>query len=318
MSKNPYDILGVSKTASDDEIKAAYRKLAKKHHPDLNPDDKSAEEKFKDISAAHVFLIDKKKRAAFDRGEIDAEGKHQWSGGPHSGAGDHRQYYRNFSGGPGGERYYYSSSNINPEDFEGIFGSMFGGRTSGAGFENVFQQQQSADVHYRLNVEFMEAALSTKKQVTMPDGKDLKITILEGVKEGQSLRLKGKGKKLQDGHQGDAYVQIHILPHKFFVRKLNDIYTEIPIGINEAILGDTIEVETIHGPVKIKIPQCTDSGKRFRLRGKGIKGGNHYMDVQIVIPNEIDEDLKKAIKDWAEKHDYNPREEKKEKAHEKN
>jgi DnaJ-class molecular chaperone len=164
----------------------------------------------------------------------------------------------------------------------------------------------------------MEAALDAKKQVTMPDGNDLKITILEGVKEGQNLRLKGKGKKLKDGHQGDAYVKIHILPHKFFVRKLNDIYTEVPIGINEAILGDTIEVETIHGPVKIKIPPSTDSGKRFRLRGKGIKGSDHYVDVKIVIPNEIDEDLKRTIREWAEKHDYNPREEKRGKAHEKN
>ena len=99
---------------------------------------------------------------------------------------------------------------------------------------------------------------------------------------------------------------------------MNDIYTEIPIGIHEAILGDTIEVETIHGSVKIKIPKHTDSGKRFRLKGKGIKGGNHYVDVQIVIPNEVDEDLEKAIKNWAEKHDYNPREEKRKKAHEKN
>jgi DnaJ-class molecular chaperone len=310
MGKNPYDILGISKTASDDEIKTAYRKLAKKYHPDLNPDNKKAEDKFKDISAAHKFLVDKEKRAAFDRGEIDAEGKPQWSGEGNSDAGGGKQYYRDFAGGPGGERYYYSSNNINPEDLGGIFGSMFRGRKPGANYEDLFQQQQSADAHYRLNIEFIEAALGTKKQVTMGDGKDLKITIAEGVKEGQKLRLKGKGKKLPDGRQGDAYVEIHILPHKFFVRKLNDIYTEVPIGINEAILGDTIEVETIHGSVKIKIPKSTNSGKRFRLKGKGIKGGNHYVDVQIVIPNEIDADLEKAIKVWAEKHDYNPREEK--------
>lgn len=314
MSKNPYDILGISKTASDDEIKAAYRKLAKKHHPDLNPDDKSAEDKFKDISAAHVFLSDKGKRSAFDRGEIDAEGKPQWSGETHTSEGGNRQYYRDFAGGPGGERYYSSGSHINPEDLEGILGSMFGGRTSGAGFKDRFQQQQSVDAHYRLNVDFLEAALGVKKDVTMPDGKALKVTIHEGVKDGQKLRLKGKGKKVPDGRQGDAYIEIHILPHKLFMRKLNDIYTVVPIGINEAILGDTIEIETIHGPVKLKIPKCTDSGKRFRLKGKGIKGGNQYVDVQIVIPNEVDEDLEKAIKDWAEKHDYNPREEKRKKS----
>jgi DnaJ-class molecular chaperone len=313
MSKNPYDILGISKTASDDEIKAAYRKLAKKHHPDLNPSNKSAEDSFKDISAAYVFLKDKEKRAAFDSGKIDAEGQPQWAGGTHAGSGGDRQYYRDFTGEPGGERYYYTSNNINPEDLGGIFGSMFGGRTTGAGFEDM-SWQQSADVHYRLDVDFIEAALGAKKQVTMPDGKILKITIPEGVKDRQKLRLKGQGKKLPDGRQGDAYVEIHILPHKFFIRKGNDIYTEVSIGIHEAILGNTIEVETIHGPVKVKIPKGTDSGKKFRLKGKGAKGGNHYVDVQIMMPEKIDEDLEKAMKDWAEKHDYNPREEKRKKS----
>ncbi len=310
MSKTPYEVLGVSSKATDDEIKAAYRKLAKKHHPDLNPGDKKAEDKFKDISAAHDFLNDKKKRAAFDRGEIDAEGKPKWSGGGQAGDGGNRQYYRDYAGGPGGERYYSSANNINPDDLEGIFGSIFGNRKSGTSFEDLFHQQQRADLHYRINIEFMEAALGTQKQFTMPDGKNLKITIPEGVKEGQKLRLKGQGKKLSDGRQGDAYVEIHITPHKFFVRKLNDIFSEVPIGINEAILGDTIEVDTIHGSVNIKIPKCTDSGKRFRLKGKGIKDGNHYVDVKIVIPNEVDEDLEKALKVWAKKHDYNPREEK--------
>lgn len=309
MNKSPYDILGVNKTASHDEIKAAYRRLAKKHHPDLNPDNKSSENKFKDISVAHAFLIDKDKRTAFDRGEIDADGKPKGPSGAHSGAGDDRKYYRDFAEGKGGERYY-SSNNINPENFKDIFGSIFGDGTAGGGFKGGFQEQQSADVHYRLDVNFIEAAIGTKKLVTMPDGKDLKITIIKGVKEGQKLRLKGKGKKLSDGRQGDAYVEIHILPHKNFVRKLNDIYSQVPIGINEAILGDAIEVETIHGDVKIKIPKCTNSGTKFRLKGKGINGGNHYVDVQIVIPTEIDEDLEKAIKDWAVKHDYNPREEK--------
>ncbi len=310
MSKNPYEILGVSKTASDDEIKSAYRKLAKKHHPDLNPANKTAEEKFKNISRAYSFLSDKEKRAAFDRGEIDENGQPKWEGWGSAGTGDGRQYYRDFASGPGGKRYYSSSHNINPEDLGEIFGSMFGGGASGTDFNDIFKNQQSADVHYKLNINFLDAALGSKKQVTMPDGQTLNISIAEGIKEGQKLRLKAKGKKLPDGRQGDAYVEIHITSHKTFKRKDNDIYTEVPIGINEAILGDTIEVETIHGPVKIKIPKYTDSGKRFRLKGKGIKGGDHYVDVKIVIPNEVDEDLENAMKAWAEKHDYNPREEK--------
>ncbi len=311
MSKNPYDILEVSKTASDEDIKAAYRKFAKKYHPDLNPDNKTAEDKFKKISAAYAFLTNKEKRAAFDRGEIDAEGQPIWSGGPHTGAGDYRKYYRDFADAPGGKRYHYSSNkNVSPEDLEDILGSMFGGHTSGASFKDHFQQQK-ADVHYRLNIDFTEAALGSQKQVTMPDGKSLKINILEGVKEGQKLRLKGQGQKLQDGSYGDAYVEIHILSHKPFTRILNDIHSVVSIGIHEAILGTAIEVETIHGSVKLKIPQKTNSGKKFRLKGKGIKGGDHYVAVQIIMPDKIDKDLEKAIKNWAAKHGYNPRENKK-------
>lgn len=312
MNKNPYDILGVNKSASDGEIKAAYRKLAKKHHPDLNPDNKSDDDRFKEISAAYDLLKDTEKRSAFDRGEIDAQGQHQ--GGAQSAGGSDRQYYRDYAGGPGGARYSSSGSNINPEDLEDILGSMFGGRTAGrtpgGGFEDMFQQQQSADVHYRLDVDFMDAALGGKKQITMPDGKSLKITIPEGVKDKQKLRLKGKGQTLPDGRQGDAYIEIHVTAHKVFTRKGNDIYTDVLIGIHEAILGSTIDVETVHGSVNVKIPKGTNSGKKFRLKDRGIKGGNHYVAVQIVMPDEIDEDLEKAMKDWAEEHNYNPRKEK--------
>ncbi len=312
MSKSPYDILGIKKGASDDEIKKAYRKLAKKYHPDLNPDNKEADDKFKEASAAHDFLKDKDKRAAFDRGEIDAQGQPQWGGGTHSDAGGKRQYYRDFTNAPGSERYQTTGS-INPEDLEGIFGSMFGGQSranSGAGYEDIFRQQQNADVHYRLDIDFMEAALGAQKQVTMPDGKTLKVGIPEGIKEGQKLRLKGQGQKLSDSSQGDAYVEIHIHPHKAFTRKGNDVYTHVPIGIHEAVLGSEVKVETVHGPVNIKIPKGTSSGKSFRLKGKGIKGGHHYVDVKIVMPSKIDDDLEKAITDWAENHEYNPREEK--------
>lgn len=307
MTKDPYKILGVNKTASDGEIKTAYRKLAKKHHPDLNPDNKSADAKFKDISAAYDLLKDKEKRAAFDRGEIDEQGQPRYNSGAQGGAGGERQYYRDFAGGPGGERYYSSGDTVNPEDLEGIFGSMFGGRRSGAGFEDMFRQQQSADVHYRLDIDFMEAALGAKKQITMPDGKSLKITIPEGVKDGQKIRLKGKGQTLSGGQKGDAYIEIHVQPHKLFTRKGNNIYSQVPIGIHEAVLGSPIEVDTIHGPVKIKIPKGTNSGKSFRLKEKGIKNGHHYADVKIVMPDKIDSDLEEAMKAWAEQHAYNPR-----------
>lgn len=307
MSKSPYDILGIKKNASDDEIKVAYRKLAKKYHPDLNPDNPKADERFKEASAAHDFLKDKDKRAAFDRGEIDAQGQPQWGGGAQTGAqGQQRQYYRDHANTSASDRYQ-TSGNINPEELEGIFGSMFGNRQGGAGYEDLFRQQQSADVHYRFDIDFIEAALGAKKQVTMPNGKTLKISIPEGIKEGQKLRLKGQGNTLPDGREGDAYAEIHINPHKFFTRKGNDVYSSLPIGIHEAILGSNIKVETVHGPVHIKIPKGTDSGKNFRVKNKGIKGGHHYVDVKIVMPENIDETLEKSIADWAKNNSYNPR-----------
>jgi DnaJ-class molecular chaperone len=309
VNKSPYDILGIKQGASDDEIKKAYRKLAKKYHPDLNPGNAEADDKFKEASAAHDLLKDKEKRAAFDRGEIDGQGQPQQSGRSQADSRGQRQYYRDFANAPGSERYQ-AGGNINPEDLENIFGSMFGGRTGGSGYEDMFRQQQNADVHYRLDIDFMDAALGTKKQVTMPDGKNIKIGIPEGVKDGQKLRLKGQGNKLPDGRQGDIYVEIHINSHKNFIRKGSDVYTSIPIGIHEAILGSEIKVETIHGPVNIKIPQGTNSGKTFRLKGKGIKGGHHYVEVKIVMPEKIDESLERSIADWAKNNNYNPRERK--------
>lgn len=287
----------------------AYRKLAKKHHPDLNPDNPKADAKFKEASAAHDFLKDTEKRAAFDRGDINAQGQPQRPDGTQGGSTGQRQYYRDFANAPGSDRYQ-TSDTINPEDLEGIFGSMFGGRTRSAGHEDMFRQQQNADVHYRLDIDFMDAALGAQKQVTMPDGKNIKISIPEGVKDGQKLRLKGQGTKNPDGREGDAYVEIHINLNKTFTRKDNDIYTSIPIGIHEAILGSDIKAETIHGAVNIKTPEGTNSGKIFRLKGKGIKGGNHYVDVKIVMPEKIDDTLKNLITDWAKDNSYNPREQK--------
>lgn len=304
MTKNPYDILGVNKTATDKEIKSAYRKLAKKYHPDLNPNDKASTDKFKSISSAYDLLKDKELRASFDRGEIDEQGN---PNNPYGG-GNERQYYRDFKQGQNsGDRYYHSEEQINPEDFADIFGSMFGGRAGGSTNKNHFYHQQNADVHYKLDISFMESALGIEKQVTMPDGNSLKIKIPEGIKNGQKLRLKGKGHKLPNGQLGNAYIEVNIIPHKIFKRDGNDIYTSVPIAIHEAILGASIEVQTIHGSVNVKIPKKTDSGKRFRLKGKGIKSGNHYVDVKIVMPEKIDDELEKSITNWAKNHSYNPR-----------
>lgn len=339
MSKDPYKILGVEKGASQDDIKSAYRKLAKKYHPDLNPDNKDTDAKFKDVSAAYDFLKDEDQRAAFDRGEIDMDGQPKWGAGGPGGPGGMgqggRQYYRDFAGGPGGARY--TSSTINPEDMGDIFSQFFGGgagpgtagaRTGQAGgpgaggtgsfFEDLFGQHGArgtgvdADIHYKLDVDFLEAAKGAKKRVHMEDGKKLDITIPEGIKHGQKLRLKGQGRKIHGGPrgdvQGDAFVEVSIRAHKTFTRKGNDVYADLPIGIHEAVLGAKVQVETVHGPVKMSVPKATDSGTQLRLKGKGIKGGNHYAKVKIVMPETIDKDLEEAIKSWSDKHGYNPRE----------
>ncbi len=309
MAKDPYNILGISKTASDEEIRSAYRKLAKKYHPDLNPENKEAVDKFKDVSAAYDFLKDKEKRAAFDRGEIDMQGQPRWAGQAGAGPQQGRQYYRDFAQGDGDNRYY-STGNINPEDLGDIFGSMFGGATrahAGGGFEDIFRRQQNADVNYRLEIDFMDAALGAQKQITMPDGKSLNLKIPEGVKEGQKLRVKGKGQTLADGRTGDAYIEILIRPHKHFARKGNDVYSDVPIGIHEAVLGGKINVGTIHGEVQMNLPKGTSSGKQFRLKGKGIRKGDHYARIKITMPATVDPELERLIREWANEHAYNPR-----------
>jgi len=284
MAKNPYEILGVKKDASEADIKVAYRKLARKHHPDLNPSDKSAGEKFKEINTANALLSDKEKRAAFDRGEIDMEGQPQYR--------QQQQTYRDFADGPQGSRYHTNGGDFN---FEDIFSAFSGG----AGFN----RPPAADAYYSLEVDFLDAAIGAKKRVTLPDRKTLDINIPEGIEEGQKLRLKGKGTQ----PNGDAYITVQIRPHPIFSRKGKDITIELPISLPESVLGAKIQVPTIHGLVKATIPKGASSGTTFRLKGKGIKSGDQYVKLKLVMPKEIDADLEEAIGKWSQTHAYNPR-----------
>ncbi len=298
MAGNPYDILGVKKDASDEEIKSEYRKLAKKHHPDLNPGSKDAAAKFKEINAANELLSDRAKRAAFDRGEIDMEGqpRYQQQRQQHS--------YRDFADGQQGSRYHYTASDFDMSDLEGLFG-MFGNRAGGReGF--TAGRRPSADVNYVIEIDFLEAARGAKKRVTMPDGKTLDITIPEGIEEGQKLRLKGKGAGSLES-PGDAYVEVHIRPHAFFTRKGKDVYAEVPVALQESVLGGRIQVQTVHGSVDMNLTKGANTGVVLRLKGKGIKGGDQYITLKIVLPKEVDTELEQAIRTWAETHAYNPR-----------
>lgn len=294
MTNDPYQILGISKQASDKEIKAAYRKLAKQHHPDLNPDNKQAARIFGDISAAYDLLSNAEKRAAYDRGEINLQGEPT-----------QQQFYRDFAQSPQGQRYRSHQHEFSQEDIENLFGGFFSGGMGGrkAGFK-----QQPTDAYYRVAITLREAVQGGKKQVTMPDGKVLNITIPAGVTDGQRLRLRGQGRQSSARRSaGDAFIDLFIQPDDYYRREGNHITAELPITLSEAVLGEKVIVPTLHGKVQVTIPRNSSSGTRLRIKGKGINGGDHFAILRIMLPPETDPSLETAIRDWAEANTYNPR-----------
>lgn len=299
---DPYQTLGVSKTATGEEIRKAYRKLAKEHHPDLNPGNKEAEARFKDISAAYALLGDPEKRRAFDAGEIDASGQPQAE----------RHFYRDYAGTGSGFRYERPEDLGGFEDLGDLFADMMRGRRGGArgGAETQFRMR-GGDVHYALPVEFLEAVNGAKKRVDMPDGKTLDIAIPAGVQDGQTLRLKGQGSPgFGGGPAGDALITVTVQPHPVFRREGNDIKSVLPITLSEALLGGSVPVDTITGPVNLKIPKHSNTARILRLRGKGVQGkvkGDHLVELQVMMPPAPGEELEKAVSEWESKHPYNPR-----------
>jgi DnaJ-class molecular chaperone len=300
MAASPYETLGIKKDASEAEIKAAYRQLAKKHHPDLNPGDASAKLRFAEISSANDLLSDKDKRAAFDRGEIDAAGQPSQQNTYRDYAGTEQgRKYRPASPPPGFEGFEGGAGGFDPSQFGEMFGSMFGGGRARAA-ENL-------DARYTIEIDLLEAVQGAAKRVAMPGGAVLDITIPAGVSEGQQLRLKGQGNAGRDGKTGDAFVELRIRPHKLFTRDGNDIRIDLPIGFHESILGSKITVPTVHGPVAMAVPQGASSGRILRLKGKGIKGGDQFVKLEIVMPPAIDAGLRGMIGEWAKTHAYDPR-----------
>jgi DnaJ-class molecular chaperone len=299
---DPYQTLGLTKTATDEQIRKAYRKLAKEHHPDLNPGNKEAEERFKDISAAYTLLSDPEKRRAFDAGEIDASGQPQAE----------RRFYRDYAGAGAAFRYEQPEDLGGFQDFGDIFADLMRGKRGGTrgGAETQFRMR-GGDSHYSLPVEFLEAVNGAKKRVDMPDGKTLDIAIPAGVQEGQILRLKGQGMAgLGGGPAGDALITVAVRPHPVFRRDGNDIKSVLPITLNEALAGGSVQVDTVTGPVSLKIPKHSNTGRILRLRGKGVPGkvkGDHLVELQVTMPPHPDEALEKAVSEWESQHPYNPR-----------
>ncbi len=293
---DPYKILGVEKTATEAEIKKAYRELAKKLHPDLNPNDKAAEARFKDVSAAFDIIGDKEKRARYDAGEIDASGAER----------PQQHYYKDFAGGPEARQY---GSQADMEDIGGIFSEIFGrGQTGDA---RQFSMR-GRDVRYHLAIDFLDAVKGATKRISMPDGSSLDVKVPEGVRAGQMIRLRGKGQPGSGGGaSGDAIIEIEVRPHKVFSREEEDILIELPISIDEAILGSKVDVQTISGRVRVTIPKGASSGQTLKLKGKGVKGksatGDQLCILKIVLPDTIDSDLETFMTNWRETHAYDPR-----------
>ncbi|MFT5486600.1 MAG: DnaJ-class molecular chaperone [Paracoccaceae bacterium] len=302
VQKDLYAVLGVARDATSDVIRKAYRALAKKHHPDLNPGDSAAEETFKEIQRANEILSDPEKRLQYDAGEIDAEGNET-----------PQRYYREYADA-GGEQPYSSSAGF--DDIGDVFADLFGDRAGGTGRRGGARaniRMRGVDARYTLEVSFLEAAAGAKKRVNMPDGKSLDISIPAGQRDGQVLRLRGKGGPgVGGGESGDAYVEIHVAPHPLFRRHGADIHIDLPVAVNEAVLGAKVRVPTVSGPVAMTIPSASNTGDTLRLRGKGLPdagnpAGDQIVTLRVVLPDAPDDALKDFMKSWAVDNAYDPR-----------
>lgn len=299
MTNDLYKTLGVAKTATQDDIRKAYRKLAKKLHPDLHPGDKDAEARFKEITAAYHLLSNSDQRARYDRGEIDASGAERPDHG----------FYRQYAETDGGGRYTSSSGFGDFEDVSDLFSDLF--RRHGGARQTV--RAKGRDVRYQLAVDFLDAVNGAKRRITLPDGKALDLTIPAGTREGSILRLKGKGGSgMGGGPPGDALVEIGIKPHAIFRREGNDIIMDLPITVDEAVLGGKVEVPTISGRVSMSVPKGANSGDVLRLKGQGVKpargaAGDQRVVLKVMLPEKIDPDLEAFMRKWREQHGYDPR-----------
>jgi DnaJ-class molecular chaperone len=292
MDQDLYRILGVGRTATHDEIRGSYRKLAKEYHPDRNPGNSEAEEKFKRVSAAFDILGDPDKRKKYDAGEIDASGRDTPGG-----------FYND-------ARYGRYKPADNFGDFGDIFGDVFGrGGGAGGGFN-----MRGMDYRYHLEIDFLESVNGIKKRVLLPEGETLDINVPSGVIQGQVLRLKGKGGPgVGRGLAGDALIELKIRSHPYFEREGDDIILDLPITIDEAVLGGKVEAPTIDGRVSLTIPKGASSGQTLRLRGKGVKNtqsgntGDQLVKLRIVLPQRPDEGLAAFMEKWRASHAYDPR-----------
>jgi DnaJ-class molecular chaperone len=303
VASDPYTVLDVQRDASQEDIQKAYRKLAKKLHPDLNPGNKQAEEQFKEVTAAYDLLGDAEKRGRFDRGEIDASGAER----------PRQRYYRDFAEDGGGETRYYYSNDQGFADLAGgddILAEIL--RRGRGGRDQLRMPGQ--DVRYRLEVDFLDAVNGATKEIQLPDGSALKVTIPAGTRDGQILRLRGKGGPgIGGGPAGNALIEIAVRAHPIFSRKDDDIHVELPISLAEAILGGKVQVPTPTGPVTATVPKWSSSGRVLRLKGKGVARrdgarGDEYATLKVTLPETPDPELEQFVAQWSARKASKPRE----------
>jgi len=298
---NPYSVLGVSKEADEKAIKSAFRKLAKQYHPDQNKDDKNAQAKFAEVNQAYEILGDKKKRAAFDRGEIDDKGKEKFQG--FSGGGDpFSQFRQRGAAGPGGQPFEGGFGGA--EDIiNDLFGSAFGNPGSRRGFGGqhpgaASQRGPSLDIELSTVIGIQEL-MRGKAFVAMPNGKRVSISVPPEAEDGQVIRLKGQGKAMRGRATGDALVKLKVRPDNKFARQGADLRVDQPIDLETAVLGGKVAVETPEGKLSLKIPAGTNSGKIFRLKGKGLpKKGDSFGDLLVSILVDLDDETFKNLKNF--------------------
>jgi DnaJ-class molecular chaperone len=306
MPNDPYEILGLAKTATADEIKKAYRKLARTSHPDLYPDDSGAEERFKAISAAYDILKDPETRARYDAGEIDGLGAER----------PKRQYYRDFAGAT--DNVYQQQRGFGPDADPGdIFAEILRNRARASGGNDFGNRGFSAagpDLRYSLEVPFLDAVRGAETRITLPDGQALAVKIPKGTEDGQTLRLRGKGAPgFGGGPAGDALITILVRPHAVFRREGDDILLTLPVTIDEAVLGGKVTAPTIDGPVSLTIPPGVSSGRILRLRGRGVARagsktkGDQKVELKIMTPPEPDQGLREYLSEWRKANVYDPR-----------
>ena len=291
VSEDPYKVLGVEKIATQNDIRAAYLKHAKKYHPDLHPGNKHAEKKFKEINNANEILSNPEKRALFDSGQIDAEGNQN----------------QQTSSAQQEPPFYYETQQ-NGGRYNDIFEQFFQS-------EHQSQRKKPVDKHYTLEVDFIAAAIGAEQEIKLPDGKSIKVKIPAGITSGQKLRLKGQGEVGNtSGKASDAYIEILVKPSSLFSRDANSILMELPISLSEAVLGAEIKIPTVDNHVMLKIPAGASTGMKLRVKGKGIGAigsktrGDFIVTLKVVMPPHIDPELHDMIRAWSLTHSYNPRE----------